>query len=229
MTSPLGLNTSLFFAMPSPCNHSASVLGEGLLLWAYKSKRLGFEKEGCDLQEMAKLAIKSSSTLSQKSASANQKCRNMICDCLPSHMVADLTPLLVDGCSFALYSRLLCMLHSLKNTDSHDKLKLTNLISFLDSDREFIDTMKAHRHTEDAYQTIHVLIPRLKQIHKTEQLGEVQVDTFSHHHHRHLLLQNTTSSEPNPQKRKQNAEITSLIYHLKPCGACSFQYAMNSA
>jgi hypothetical protein len=216
--NPGGLNSELFFTanqpntfmnMPSssPTEGDRDILGSAIELWAEKSRQLGFEREADSVQEMAILVHKSGRVLASSSTRANQMCRSVICDGLSSHLLQDLSPLLISGCCYKLYGRLLCILQGLKQLD--DKLKVSRVISFLDSDREFVKVIKAHQNLEDAHQTFSVLIPRLKQVHVTETVGE------------------QLSPSNNTREKNKQSEIASMLYHYHPCGECKFQCIMD--
>ena len=238
--NPCGLNSNLFFTSPhvntfvnmafSPSIPSSSssrddggdgekdILGNAIQVWAERSREMGFEREAESVAQMSIVAHQSSHTLACHSIRANQMCRSVICDTeLEIQMMRDLTPLLINGCCYKLYNRILCMLQGLKPTDVEDKLKLSRVISFLDSDREFMRVIKAHQNIEDVYQTFHILISRLKQAHVTETLGERRPQQTNAHE--------TNSSRPGKAKTK-NSEITSMLYYYYPCGGCNFHYTM---
>jgi hypothetical protein len=212
------------------------ILGTAIQVWADNSRELGFEGEADSVRQMSIVAHQSSVVLVSHSIRSNQMCRNVICDGLPSSMMQDLTPLLISGCCYNLYNRLLYMQQGLKTADGDDKLKISRIISFLDSDREFMKVIKAHQNIEDIYHTFSILIPRLKQIHITETLGKrlsqslpVSSSSLQQQPNQDPTLLDTENKSKSGRDKKKHCGITSMLYHNYPCGECKFQYTMDSA
>ena len=130
-------------------------------------------------------------------------------------VMEQLTPLLFGGCCSEIYQRLMSILHGLRSkknrngspNDDGDLFHLTHIISFLDSDREFSEVLLAHQTIEDAYKALNIFIPRLRQMHSAERLGEVL-------HNNYGKMLGSVPSLETPH------------YHNHPCGPCAFQYIM---
>ena len=202
-------------------NKSGCLLSQALVMWAKQSEELGYSLEAEAIHIMATDVEKANITLATKSARANQMSRDVCRKSMSVQVMEELTPLLFCGCCSEIYHRLLSILQHLKGRNAHnyycqasshnnpnkndeDLFHITHIISFLDSDREFNDVLSAHKIIEDAYKALNIFIPRLRQLHAAERLGEVlQTDEV-------LVL--PVSEMPH--------------YHNHPCGPCSFQYLM---
>ena len=207
-------------------NHSCSsensndcMLGQAFHMWAKLSENLGYTVEAAAIRRMAIDVSNASVVLSTKSSRANQMSRDVCRKSMSPQVMEQLTPLLFGGCCSEIYQRLMSILHELRSkknrngssspNDDGDIFHLTHIISFLDSDREFSEVLLAHQTIEDAYKALNIFIPRLRQMHSAERLGEVL-----HNNYGKMLGSGGVPSLETPH------------YHNHPCGPCTFQYIM---
>lgn len=198
-------------------NHDCCMLGQAFHMWAKLSENLGYTVEAAAIRRMAIDVSNASVVLSTKSSRANQMSRDVCRKSMSPQVMEQLTPLLFGGCCSEIYQRLMSILHGLRSkknrngspNDDGDLFHLTHIISFLDSDREFSEVLLAHQTIEDAYKALNIFIPRLRQMHSAERLGEVL-----HNNYGKMLGSGGVPSLETPH------------YHNHPCGPCAFQYIM---
>jgi hypothetical protein len=167
---PSGLDGNIFLVLKTPKNVfnieneiEKNVLGNALLQWEKCSRSLGYETEANEIHKLSIIAFKSAIILATKSLRVNQKCRDMVCSIFtPS------TSVLANSCCVEVYHRLLCMLHGNNSCTSNiEKSKISSIISFLNSDKEFLEMLKAHQNIEDSHRLLNIFNPQLKLSHSS--------------------------------------------------------------
>ena len=211
------LNHSCSSSSSGGNNNNDCMLGQAFHMWAKFSENLGYTVEAAAIRRMAIDVSNASVVLLSKSSRANQMSRDVCRKSMSPQVMEQLTPLLFGGCCSEIYQRLMSILHGLRSkknrngspNDDGDLFHLTHIISFLDSDREFSEVLLAHKTIEDAYKALNIFIPRLRQMHSAERLGEVL-----HNNYGKMLGSGGVPSLETPH------------YHNHPCGPCAFQYIM---
>jgi len=165
---PSKLDSSIFLTMkmPSAKDVEQNVLGNALLHWEKCSRMLAYENEANAIHTLAVVVFQSSNILATKSLRVNQMCRDIVCS-ISQNITARLSSVLVNGCCVEIYQRLICILHSGGSSIDCDKSKISSIISFLNSDKEFLEMLKAHQNIEDSHRLLNFFNPRLKLSHSS--------------------------------------------------------------